>query len=186
VVDPLAQIQPYVRPGEQVLWAGRPDPTVRFTRADMYLIPFSVMWGGFALFWETAVITNGAPLFFMAWGVPFVAIGLYFIFGRFIYKRRRKERTAYAITTGRALVAVDSRSLVDSPIRYTPTTIQRSRDGRHVTAIIGNSGGFFNNAAMYGNTGMDFFNRTAVNVVAFYDVADGAAMLQALDKARGT
>jgi hypothetical protein len=36
-------------------------------------------------------------------GLPFVAIGLYFIFGRFIYKAYRKRRTVYAVTDRRVM-----------------------------------------------------------------------------------
>jgi hypothetical protein len=46
-----------------------------------------------------------------------VVIGLYFMVGRFMYKRRRKLKTAYGITDGRAVVAVGDRSVTDSPIK---------------------------------------------------------------------
>jgi hypothetical protein len=42
-VDPAAQLQLYLRPGEQLLWSGRPDPNVRFTPADAFLVPFSIL-----------------------------------------------------------------------------------------------------------------------------------------------
>ncbi|HWC11484.1 MAG TPA: hypothetical protein VG455_09700, partial [Acidimicrobiales bacterium] len=67
------------------------------------------------------------------WGIPFVAMGLYFIFGRFVYKRRMKLRTAYGVTTDRAIVAVGDFSLTEMPIKQVATSQHRSRDGRHVS-----------------------------------------------------
>jgi hypothetical protein len=59
--------------GEKILWVGRPDPAKIFSKSDRFAIPFSLMWGGFALFWETTVILSGGG-FFILWGIPFVAI----------------------------------------------------------------------------------------------------------------
>jgi hypothetical protein len=39
---------------------------------------------------------------------------------------------------------------------------------------------------MYGNTGLDFFVRSAGTQVAFYDVRDGDAMLAAIEAARSS
>ena len=182
--DPARQLAAYLRPGEQLLWSGRPDPGVRFTPADAFLVPFSVMWGGFALFWEGGVLSSGAPPFFVVWGVPFVAVGLYFIFGRFVYKKRNKLRTAYGLTSDRAIVAVGSSSMTDSPIKQVPSSVRRTRDGSHVTVTFGNRGGGWPGAAYYANTGMDFFNRGTA-AVAFYDVARPEALLAAIERARG-
>ena len=178
-----AQLAPYLRPGEELLWSGRPDPDVRFSGVDVFLVPFTIMWGGFALVWELAVLTSGAGAFFALWGIPFVAMGVYMLFGRFIYKRRTKLRTAYGMTSGRALVAVGNTTLYDSPIKQIPRSIRRSRDGSHVSITFGNQRGW-SNAGMYANTGMDFFMRGNAPV-AFYDVADGQALLAALDIAAG-
>ena len=52
------------------------------------MIPFSLLWCGFAVFWETMAMRMPGPffgpgLFFRLWGIPFVFVGLYFVFGRF-------------------------------------------------------------------------------------------------------
>jgi hypothetical protein len=181
---PYEELQPYLRPQERVLWAGRPDPHVLFAPSDVFVVPFSLMWGGFAIFWEAGVLSSGAPAFFRLWGVPFVLMGLYMIFGRFIYKRRQKERTVYAVTDQRALALVKGTTLTDTPVKCQPVTIKRSRDGRHATVLIGNAIGAWRGASMYANTGMDFFGRSAAGFFGFFDVANPSAMLQAVDKAR--
>jgi hypothetical protein len=183
-VTPYERLQPYLRPQEEVLWAGGPDATVLFSSADVFVVPFSLMWGAFVIFWEVAVVSSGGPAFFVAWGIPFVLIGLYMIFGRFIYKRRQRRRTLYAITDQRALALVGDRTLTDTPVKYQPVTIKRSRDGRHASVIIGNGIGPWRGAAMYANTGMDFFSRSAGAFSGFFDVADPDERLMAVEKAR--
>jgi len=190
-VDDYAQLQAVLRPGEQLLWCGKPDHRLWFTGADLYLIPFSVLWCSFAIFWEAGA-SSGGP-FFAVWGVPFIAIGLYMVVGRFFYKHYRKKQTVYGITTQRALVAVGARSLADAPWAHQPVTIRRSQDGTHASVILENTGmterGFgwrSRGISMPGNTGLEYFpSRGSSPQVAFYDVADAAAMLAALDQARG-
>lgn len=190
-VEDLARLQPYLRPGEQLLWCGRPDSGVWFTAADLYLIPFSILWCGFAIFWEAGASQSGDPVF-TAWGLPFIAVGLYMVIGRFFYKHQRKKQTSYGITTQRALVAVGARSLADLPWGNQPVTIRRSRSGGHASVIFQDavsSRSFFwrSSAGMPGNTGLDSFPwRTAGPQVAFYDVSDADAMLAALNQARAT
>jgi len=181
--DPRARILPLLRQGEQLLWAGRPDPGVRFTGADAFLVPFSILWGGFAVFWELAAISQVKQPIFVLWGIPFVLVGLYFIFGRFIFKRRRKLATVYALTNRRAIVCTGDRSVSDSPVGGLPTKVDRSRDGRHVSVTFGGAGlsALF---GMYQNTGLDFFGLGLGQTVAFYDVDDGDGLLRALDQAQ--
>ncbi|MHA7278241.1 hypothetical protein ACX80H_00620 [Arthrobacter sp. MDT2-2] len=177
--DEWSRLQPALRPGEQLRWAGRPDPKVRFTPADAYLVPFSLMWGGFAIFWEVQVLTSDQPAFFALWGVPFVLFGLYFIFGRFIYKARQKSRTVYGLTDTQAIVSTSERSFSDTRVQDAAVRTDRSRDGRHASFIFGGS-----RRAAYQNTGMDFFNVGQEQGISFFDVADPDTMLRELDQVR--
>ena len=72
--------------------------------ADAFLIPFSIMWCGFAIFWESSVVTTRAPFFFKLWGAPFVLVGLYFVFGRFIADAAERRKMVYGLTNERVLI----------------------------------------------------------------------------------
>jgi hypothetical protein len=189
-VDDHARLQAVLRPDEQLLWLGRPDPRLWFTGADVFLVPFSVLWCAFATLFEVAESRGGA--FFAALGVPFIAAGLYLVVGRFFYKHYRKKRTVYGVTTQRALVAVGARPVLFADWPGRPMTIRRSRDGTHASVTVEATGltalalaaeGWAGKRSyVHANTGLSFGTDLQV---AFYDVADAAAMLAALDQARG-
>jgi len=167
--------------GERLLWTGQPDARRHFDRSYRFLIPFTLMWGGFAIFWEIAAITSGEP-FFIIWGIPFVAIGLYLIVGRFLVKARTKRRTYYAVTDRRVLSVVRGGTTKAMFLNLIPTINAAIRDDGSGSVIFGNASWL---QASYANTGVEFFGRGYdADVVAFYDIPDARAVVDLVNELR--
>ena len=98
--DPTASL---LLPGERLLWSGQPVAGVRFRARDAFLIPFTVLWCGFAVFWTLGSWWMGAPIWFSAFGLIFVAVGLYITVGRFLHDAWMRRRLHYAVTDRRVL-----------------------------------------------------------------------------------
>jgi hypothetical protein len=104
-VESNAAISPYLLPGESIKWSGRPRQGLLLKRNDAVLIPFSLLWCGFAVFWTTKVVESHAPLFAQLFGGLFVLIGFYLVVGRFPADALGRAGTYYAITDSRLLIA---------------------------------------------------------------------------------
>lgn len=89
---------------EHVLWRGSPVRHPAFDRVDVFLVPFSIVWLGFFVFWEKTAVRNGEPAFFLIWGIPFLCFGLYLNIGRFAARQIRLRSSVYTITDQRLIV----------------------------------------------------------------------------------
>jgi hypothetical protein len=133
--DSQLVIQPELTSGERILWAGKPNTGVVLHREDRFLIPFSLFWGGFSVFWEMGVAGDWGPISHsspwisgMIWGIPFVLIGQYLVWGRFLYAWWLKKRTHYAVTDRRVIaIQLGSRRRVASVFLDTLPTLIKER-----------------------------------------------------------
>jgi hypothetical protein len=108
--DPASTVTRELSSGERLVWTGQPRRGLRLRGSDAFVIPFSIFWCGFAIFWEFIVLTTtprGAgpiSIVFPLFGAPFVLIGLYFVFGRFIVDAWMRGRTFYGISNERLII----------------------------------------------------------------------------------
>lgn len=97
-------VQSKLSGGEQLLWFGRPRQGFFFRKTDALIIPFSLLWFGFAIFWNAGVWSKDTPMFFRLWGMPFLIVGFYYVFGRFIVDIFQRKKTYYGVTNERIVI----------------------------------------------------------------------------------
>ena len=103
-------IQSEIDSDEKLIWFGKPNQGIVFRGSDIFMIPFSLLWGGFAIFWEISALSipmdkaGAIGIIFPLFGIPFVLVGLYMIFGRFIYDAKNRSKTFYGITDQRVII----------------------------------------------------------------------------------
>lgn len=97
-----SELRSHLDGGENLLWTGKPKSGIIFRTADIFMIPFSMLWCGFAIFW--VLVASQAGIVFALFGIPFVIVGLIFVFGRFIIDLKQRENTIYGLTENRILI----------------------------------------------------------------------------------
>ena len=184
-LDEPDAVERHLSSGERVEWVGRPDPAKHFTRGDVFLVPFSILWCGFAVVWETIAISSGGGVLFALWGIPFIALGLYFVFGRFVAKASRKRRTIYVVTNRRILTIVRGRrgeSVEAMYLTSIPNISTSAASNGRGSVEFGSS----SQAGWYANTGMELLgrSRSADSGIGFYDIEDADSVADLVARLR--
>lgn len=114
LLDPARELSGELSPGERLLWSGRPRQGFFFRSSDIFVIPFSLLWCGFAFFWEFMALSGvtkhgeshelGFAIIFPLFGLPFVFIGVYIVFGRFFADIKQRQNTFYGVTNQRIII----------------------------------------------------------------------------------
>ena len=127
--------RPYLGNDESILWKGKPEKLHLLELTDIYMIPFSLLWAGFAIFWEYSVFRSGAPIFFMLFGGFFVLIGLFMVFGRFLFKAMLLKGTSYVITDKNVLIYQKQQIKVLKKESLPSLSVKRFKDGTGTIAL---------------------------------------------------
>jgi hypothetical protein len=89
--------------GERVLWSGQPRQGLTLRGVDIFVIPFSLLWGGIPTVAGLASAQQGEPFGALV-AVPFGLIGIYLLVGRFFVDAAQRRRTFYALTNERIVI----------------------------------------------------------------------------------
>ena len=64
----------YMTDGEYILWKGRPEKGNLFTGQEVVMLPFSLLWLAFSVYWEMTAIRSADSWFMCLLVIFFVAI----------------------------------------------------------------------------------------------------------------
>src|SRR5215467_4477328 len=133
--DTQHEVRRELGPGERLLWSGMPRQGVVFHAADLFLIPFFLVWAGFPTVAALGFIGGGGPRGFDLFFLPFILIGAYMLVGRFIVDARQRAHTFYGVTNQRILIVVAwwRRRTTSLKLGFLPdVTLTEGRSGRGV------------------------------------------------------
>jgi len=172
----------FLRQHESLQWVGCPARGLLFRKSDAFLIPFSLLWGGFALFWEYSVYRADAPGFFLLFGGVFSVVGLYLIVGRFFFDIVKRSKTVYGLTNERALIltGIFGESLKSVDLKsVSEVSLQIRSDGRG-TIVFGSISG---TQTMFSNFSWPGYNQ--VSYPMFELIENASHVYQLVQSAQG-
>lgn len=167
---------------EHLLWFGRPRQGFFFRKSDALIIPFSLMWGGFAVFWNFGVWFSDAPIFFRLWGLPFLIVGLYMIFGRFFVDVWQRKKTFYGVTNERIIIisGLFNQSIKSLSLQtLTDITMEEFTNGLGTISF-----GTPNTASGFGNNGFPFGRKREEVVPSFEQIPQAKNVYETIRNAQ--
>ncbi len=100
----VSEIEHELLKNEQLVWTGRPKQGIVFRINDFFLVPFSLAWTIGVLLFEFAAFHPNLPFFLPLVGFPFLLIGLFLLFGRYVMDKLRRKNIVYWITDQRIII----------------------------------------------------------------------------------
>ncbi|HEY3547482.1 MAG TPA: hypothetical protein VGK17_15530 [Propionicimonas sp.] len=116
-----------LRPGERVLWAGRPGSGRLVRVTDLPALGFGAIWMTIVLTAMSSIGRSDAPMLVRLLFIVFLLIGVATAFGGIVTRGVRLRRTFYAVTdqrlltlTGETLQANDVRHITETRVTVRP------------------------------------------------------------------
>lgn len=105
----------YFGENEEILWQGTADKLRYFMRADIALIPLTLIISGFlfsSAYVSFLMMMQGKSMSFALSGITVLLVAFYLLFGRIWYRHKRISRNLYFVTNERVLVLNTLRNIV--------------------------------------------------------------------------
>lgn len=181
MIDAQSRLAPYLLAGERILWSGRPPQGIRFVVADIFIVPFTLLWFGLVL--AAAVAGRPSPGVdtwhtYLFLGL-FIPIGFYFSIGHLIHDALIRKHQLYTVTSRRVLVHRNwPRTSVKSlDIDRLPSlTLDEGRNGR-------GSLSFETATGPWGAYGFSFWIPSLSPVLRFQNIADVRQVYEIISEA---
>jgi hypothetical protein len=108
-IDIQQELQYELIDDEKLVWTGRPGTGIIFRKIDLFFIPISILWFGMMLVGLIGAATAPSDNSTLSWPIylffiPFLFVGCYITFGRFLVDKRRRANTVYGITNDRIII----------------------------------------------------------------------------------
>jgi len=157
-----------------IVWQGKPNLKVWFAKADIFLIPFSVLWCFISFQWEISVIKfyiKKPDVIYMVlsvFGLAFCIIAIYLLIGRYYWKYRKKTSEQYIFNGNQILILANSKINhldIKKALQIKLSDVSKSGTG---TITIGENLAV---ATAYLNTGLDFLIKQK-DILVMRDIPD--------------
>ena len=89
---------------EQILWHSEPNNAPLLNKSDIFMIPFTLIFGGAFIIYaliSALMMIAGQGIMFSLLGITCLILGIYFIFIRLWYRKKRISRQVYFVTEKR-------------------------------------------------------------------------------------
>ena len=90
---------------EKILWQGNPVKVPLLHRSDIFMIPFTLIFGGSLIFYAimaAIMMIKGESIMFSLVGITALLMGAYILFFRLWYRKKRIKKQVFFVTDKRA------------------------------------------------------------------------------------
>ena len=161
---------------ETLKWEGTPPQGIVFSSRDVLLVPLSLVFLGFSVFWTYHAIGPGVPVFFTLWGSGFVLFSLYLALGRFVHDVLDRRRTQYAVTDRRVIITRGRSAESIALGQWSALKLIERSDGTG-DILFGEPRSFFGGFAAYG-----YLLSSRLGTSGFYGIAKARSVFELLQQ----